>query len=82
MYGEGDEQTERDTGGVESDVERRRVPAAHEVLVDLVRDGVGDSQQERRHHAPDRAQEQGAENRVLGQVSGLPENRVPEAEAG
>jgi len=82
LYGEGDEQTERDTGGVEGDVERRSVPAPHEVLVHLVRDRVADAEQERRHLAPDRAQEQGAENRVFGQVGALPEDRIPQAEAG
>jgi hypothetical protein len=52
------------------------------MLVDLVGECVGDAQQEGRHLAPDGAQEQGAEDRVLGQVRALAEDLVPDAEAG
>jgi hypothetical protein len=82
LYGDGNEQPEGDPGRVEGDVERRGVPASHEVLVNLVRDRVDDAQHKRRRLAPDRTQGQGAEDRVLGQVRALAEDLVPHAEAG
>jgi hypothetical protein len=58
------------------------VAAGDEVLVDLVGDGVGDAERERRKLASERAHEEQAENRVLGQVRALAEDLVPDAEAG
>jgi hypothetical protein len=65
---------------VEGDVERRRVAAVDEVLVQLVGCGVEDPERERRKHAAERPVEQGAEDRVLGHVRALAENLVGCAE--
>jgi hypothetical protein len=81
LYGDCDEQTEGDAAGVEGDVERRRVPSAHEMLVHLVGGGIGDPQGERRSDAAERPQEQEAENRILGDVRALAQHLVPGTEA-
>ena len=52
-----------------------------EVLVDLVGDGVSDSCDESGQLATERSEEQRAEDRELGHVRGLPEHRVPVAQA-
>jgi hypothetical protein len=65
---------------VEGDVERRRVAAVDEVLVQLVRCRVEDPERERRNHAAERPVEQGAEDRVLGHVRALAQHLVPGAE--
>jgi len=44
LYGQRDEQPQRNAAGVEGNVERRRMPAAYEVLVHLVGSRVGDSE--------------------------------------
>jgi hypothetical protein len=58
------------------------VPAADEVLVDLVRGGVGDAQHERERRAPDRPHQQQPEHGVLRRVRELPKEEVPVPEAG
>jgi hypothetical protein len=80
LYEQDDREAERQAARVEADVERRRVPAVDEVLVQLVRPRVEDPDRERREHAPERAIEQGPEDRVLGQVRALAEHLVPGAE--
>ena len=81
MYGERDEQPEGKAARVEGDVERRRVPSADEVLVQLVGSRVGDSEQQRRKRPAERVQEQRAEHRVLGDVRTLAQHLVPGAKA-
>ena len=56
--------------------------ARDEVLVDLVRDRVGDARGERRQLPSERPQEQRAEDRELGHVRGLPqhESQIPSPE--
>lgn len=54
----------------------------NEVLVQLVRGRIGDADSEGGELAPERAQEQRAENRVLGDVGQLPERDVPASEPG
>jgi hypothetical protein len=51
------------------------------VLVELVRDRVGDAEHECRQLAPERADEQQPEDRVLDRVRQLPEHEIPAAEA-
>jgi hypothetical protein len=82
LYGERDQQSDGKAASVEGDVERRRVPAVDEVLVDLVRRGVGDSDYERRLPAAERTQEQRAEDRVLREVRAFAQHLVPGAEPG
>jgi hypothetical protein len=57
------------------------VAAVDEVLVELVASRVEDPDHERRKHAADRAVEKNTEDRVLRDVSALPEHLVPAAEA-
>ena len=52
------------------------------MLMELVRDRVADADQECRHFAADRPHQQQAEDRVLGHVGALAQDRVPGAEAG
>src|SRR5438045_4013045 len=77
-----DEDADQKPGRVDRDVDRRGVAAAHEVLVELVRDRVADPEQEGRRLAADRAHEQQPEDRVLGDVCALAQDRVPGAEPG
>jgi hypothetical protein len=79
LYGECDKQPEGDAAGVESDVERRRVPTAHEMLVNLVCGGIGDPENERGSDAAAGSQEQEAEHCVLGDVCALAQHLVPRA---
>jgi len=65
---------------VEGDVERRRVAAVDEVLVQLVGRRVEDSDRERERHPAERPIQERAEDRVLGQVRALAEELVPGAE--
>jgi hypothetical protein len=65
---------------VEGDVERRRVAAVHEVLVQLVGRRVEDADRERERHAAERPVQERAEDRVLGHVRALAEELVPGAE--
>jgi hypothetical protein len=58
------------------------MPAGHEMLVDFVRDRVADAEQEGRQLAADRPRQQQAEDRVLGHVGALAQDRVPGAESG
>jgi hypothetical protein len=51
----------------------------HEVLVHFVGGRVGDPDCERRERTPERTQEQRSEDRVLGDVRGLPQHLVPGA---
>jgi len=81
LYEHGEREADREPARVEGDVERRRVAALHEVLVQLVGRRVEDPQRERRQHAAERPVEQGAEDRVLGHVRALAEHLVPAAEA-
>jgi hypothetical protein len=58
------------------------VSVGDEVLVDLVRDAIGDAKREGRGRAAHGANEQQAEDRVRNDVRQLPEDQVPDAEAG
>jgi hypothetical protein len=80
LYEHGEGKADREPARVERDVERRRVAAVDEVLVQLVGRGVEDPERERREHPADRAVEQRAEDRVLGHVRALAEHLVPGAE--
>jgi hypothetical protein len=81
LYEQDERQADREAAGVERDVERRRVPAVDEVLVQLVASRVEDAERERREHAAERAVEEGAEDRVLGHVRAFAQHLVPDAEA-
>jgi hypothetical protein len=80
LYGERDEQAEREPARVEGDVERGRVAASHEVLVQLVGRRVEDPEREGRHDAVEGAVEERAEDGVLGHVRALAQQLVPAAE--
>ena len=56
--------------------------AADEVLVHLVADGVKPAEQHREPGPRERAHEEGAEDRVLGQVRELAQHEIPASEAG
>jgi hypothetical protein len=58
------------------------VPAADEVLVDLVRDGVGDAEDEREGRAPHRPHQEQPEHGVLRHVGELAQEEVPVPETG
>jgi hypothetical protein len=73
---------DRDSHRIDRDVHRRAVAVGDEVLVDLVRDAVGDAEQEGRGRTAHRADEQQPEDRVRNGVRELPEHQVPDAEAG
>jgi len=80
LYEHGEREADREPARVEGDVERRRMAALHEVLVQLVGRRVEDPQRERRQHAAERPVEQGAEDRVLGHVRALAQHLVRCAE--
>jgi hypothetical protein len=80
LYEQDHREADCEPAGVEGDVERRRVAAMDEVLVQLVGRRVEDPEHERREHAAERPVEQGAEDRVLGHVRALAEQLVPGAE--
>jgi hypothetical protein len=58
------------------------VAVGDEVLVDLVRDAVGDAEQDGRGWAAHGTNQQEAQDRVRNGVGELPEDQVPDAEAG
>jgi hypothetical protein len=80
LYEQDDSEADREPTRVEGHVERRRVAALDEVLVQLVGRRVQDSERERREHPPERPVEQSAEDRVFGHVRALAEHLVPGAE--
>jgi hypothetical protein len=80
LYEQEGQQAEREPAGVERDVERRRMPAADEALVQLIGSCVEDPDREGRQHAADRAKKQRPEDRVLGHVRALAQHLVPDAE--
>jgi hypothetical protein len=80
LYEQDDREADCEPARVEGDVERRRVAALDEVLVQLVGCGVEDPERERRQHAAERPVEQRAEDRVLGHVRALAEHLVRRAE--
>ena len=82
MYEHDHREADREPTRVEGDVERRRVAALHEVLVQLVGRRVEDSDRERERHPAERPIQERAEDRVLGQVRALAQDRVPRSEAG
>ena len=57
------------------------MPAPDEVLVQLVRGRVRDPGDERRQRAPERPQQERAEDRVLRHVRALAQERVPDRRA-
>jgi hypothetical protein len=82
LYESGQGQAGENAGGVDRHVAERRVPARHEMLVELVAARVEDSRGEGERPAPDRADEQHAQHRVFGEVGELAEHEVPRPEAG
>jgi len=82
LYEHGGREADCEPARVEGDVERRRVAAVDEVLVQLVGRRVEDAEGERRKHAAERTVEEGAQDRVLGHVSALAEHLVPGPETG
>jgi hypothetical protein len=80
LYEQEGQQAEREPARVEGDVERRRVPSADEALVELVGCGVEDPEREGRHHFADCAEQERAEDGVLGHVRALSQHLVPDAE--
>jgi hypothetical protein len=76
LYEHGEGEADCEPARVEGDVERRRVAAVDEVLVQLVGRRVEDPERERREHAAERSVEQGAEDRVLGHVRALAQHLV------
>jgi hypothetical protein len=80
LYEHDEREADCEAAGVEGDVERRRVAALDEVLVQLVGRRVEDPERERRQHTAERPVEQGAEDRVLGRVRALAQHLVPGAE--
>ena len=66
--------------GVDGDVQRRRMPSAHERLVELVADRVEDAERERRHLPQQRPREQQPQDRVLRHVRALAEQEIPAPE--
>jgi len=77
LYEQDDREADCEPACVEGDVERRRVAAVDEVLVQLVGRRVEDPERERRKHAAERPVEQGAEDRVLGHVRAFAQHLVP-----
>ncbi len=73
--------SDRDTDGVDQDVERRALPLRHEHLMDLIGHRVGDPDRKRRPRTPERAHEKCSEHRELGRVPDLPQHEIP-AEPG
>jgi hypothetical protein len=80
LYEHGEGEADCEPARVEGNVERGRVAALHEVLVQLVGRRVEDPERERHKHAAERPVEQGAEDRVLGHMRALPQHLVPGAE--
>jgi hypothetical protein len=79
LYEQDEREADCEPARVEGDVERRRVAAVDEVLVQLVGRRVEDPDPERQEHAAQRPVEQSTEDRVLGHVRALAENLVPGA---
>ena len=71
------EEPEQQADGVDRDVDRRGVAAADEVLVDLVRRRVREPNSKRGSSRPSARKSRIAEDRVLGHVRALAEDRVP-----
>ena len=76
MYEHDEGEADCEPARVEGDVERRRVPAVDEVLVQLVGRRIEDPEHERRQNAAERPVEQSPEDRVLGHVRALAQNLV------
>jgi hypothetical protein len=81
LYEHDEREAECEPARVKGHVERRRVAALDEVLVQLVGRRVEDPERERREHAAERPVEQGAEDRVLSHVRAFAQHLVPGAEA-
>ena len=71
-----------DADRVDRDVERRAVTAGDERLVELVADRVERPERERQTGSSGRADEQRAEDGVLGRVRDLAQHEIPAAEPG
>jgi hypothetical protein len=80
LYEHDEREADCEAACVEGDVERRRVAAVDEVLVQLVGRRVEDPERERRQHTAECPVEQGAEDRVLGHVRALAQHLVPGSE--
>ena len=76
-----DGDADEDARRVDGNVERRRVPAANKVLVELVARRVRDGDERRGDRSRERTQEQRAEDPVLGRVGQLAQDQIPGPEA-
>ena len=76
------EHADRDADRVDQHVVPGCMPAADEVLVELVSDGIEPAGEDRDGGTLDRPHQQGAEDRVLAQVRDLAQDQIPGAEAG
>jgi hypothetical protein len=78
----GREHPEHDADRVDRHIQRRAVAAADEVLMDLVRGGIGDAEHERGRCVAERPHQQEPEHGVLRHVRELAQEEVPVPEAG